>query len=172
MQLTVARWTIEHDPDATRACYAQISEALPCAPCPECENYQALCDGDLPQAFWKLLDALGIAFRKPAEITLPQPGAGTAVQYHLWYHFVGRIVSGADGWRPIDENGHMYDGEEITPGVSLGFSSQLSLVNDAFDGKPTVQLDFQLEAPWVSDIFSHPFYDAFDPAFAALDPES
>lgn len=169
MQTTIARWTIDYDAVATRACYARIKEELQCAPCPPCENYLALSEEELPRACWDLLESLGITFRKPAEIELPLPGDGQSLQYGVWYHFVGRIVSGADGWKPTGETGYMYDGEEIARGVSLGFSSNLSLVNDAFAGKPIVQLDFRLEAPWVLDVLSHPFFDAFDASF--VDPE-
>lgn len=171
MYTTIARWTIEHDPDATRQCYARIPDEYACN-CQSCENYLALRKGDLPRELWNLLGSLAIPFRKPAEVRLPQTGTGESVRYGVWYHFVGRIVAGADCWKPTSETGYMYDGEDIAPGVSFGFSSNLALVNEAFCGRPTVQLDFQLEVPWVLDTLSHPFFDAFNPAFANRNPDS
>lgn len=169
MRLRIGRWTIEHDPDATRACYARIPEGPACAPCPSCENYIALREGDLPAEFWKLLDTLGIAFAKPAELCLAEPAAGQWVNYSLWYHFVGRIISGADCWKPTSETFSMYDGEKIAPNLSLGFSSRRELVNDAFAADSIVQLEVVVNAPWVLNIFSHPYYE---PWFEALNRES
>jgi hypothetical protein len=158
MQLSIARWTIEHDPEATRACYAQVSEESQCARCQTDQNYLALRETDMPRVFWELLDALGIAFSKPAELQYPEPSAAQTLHYGLWYHVVGSIVSGSDCWKPSSANGWTsYDGEEIAPGVSMGFSSNLALVDDAFANEPIVQLDFQLETPWVLDKLRHPF---------------
>jgi hypothetical protein len=157
MQLSITRWTIAHDSEATRACYAQIPEEWQCAPCQSCENHLAMRQNHLPPAFWKLLDTLAITFVKPAEIDFAQPGAGANVQNGVWYHFVGRIVSGADVWKPRDENGASWDGEEIAPGVSFGFSSRRDLLSDAFAGQSIVQLAFQLEIPWVLDPDLHPY---------------
>jgi hypothetical protein len=94
------------------------------------------------------------------------------VQNGVWYHFVGQIVSGVDVWKPFGESGWSWDGEDIAPGVSFGFSSRRDLVNDAFAGQSIIQIAFQLEIPWVLDPYLHPYYDACDPAFAALNPES
>jgi hypothetical protein len=156
MQLTVARWTIEYDPDATRACYARMSEELSCAVCASDENYLALREGHMPQAFWSLLDSLAITFAKPAEIGYPETWTEKSVQCGVWYHLVGRIVSGADCWKPCGADWTSYDGEEIAPGVSMGFGSKAHLVNDAFANKPIIQLDLRLEVPWVLDMLLHP----------------
>jgi hypothetical protein len=173
MQTTVGRWTIEHDPDATRACYARISEVLQCAPCQSCENYLAMGNSNLPTAFWELLEALGITFAKPAEICLACPSTGSNVLNGVWYHSVGRIVAGADVWKPHDDgNSGSWDGEDLAPGVSFGFSSKQDLMDDAFAGQSTIQVEFQVQIPWVLDPYLHPYHDADDPAFAALHPES
>ena len=169
IRTTIARWTVEHDPDATRACYAQISEELQCAPCLPCENYLTLRKRDLPDAFWILLTTLGVSFTKPAEICLPCPGAEQLVQYSVWYHFIGQIVSGDDCWTPLSESGWTFAGEDVFPNVNVGCSSRLAIVNDAFAGNSLVQLEFLVEVPWLLDIFSHPFHE---PWFEALNPKS
>jgi hypothetical protein len=71
---------------------------------------------------------------------------------HLYsgrFHFVGSIVSGGEAWKEVAENLRQPDLEEADENFSLGFTSRLGLVREAFAGLPLVQLEFTAKAPWV-----------------------
>jgi hypothetical protein len=146
----IARWEIEYEADATRACYAQVPQVVRCS-CGDCRNFAAALEQAFPTAAKRVLDQLGIDHTKPAEAYATGRVDLGLHQYGGWFHFVGQINSGADAWRQVNKEGKSFTGELVpfTDHFELGFTSRVALLPNAFHGKPVVQLEFQTQIPWV-----------------------
>lgn len=147
MQRTVARWLIDHDPDATRRCYAKLPVGTGCT-CHQCHNFDAAAGRTFPAEFVALADALGVDPAKPAELSHWFREPSGLYLTGGFFHFVGSILAGEDvmHW---EGNSGTYRFEELVPGLEFGFSARLALVREAFTGLPLAQLEFQTRVPWV-----------------------
>jgi hypothetical protein len=147
MQRMVARWLIEHDPEATRRCYAQLPVGTGCG-CNQCGNFDAAAGRTFPSEFLALADALGLDPTKPAELCHWYREPSGLYLTGGWFHFVGSILASED---VIQESGGTgtFRFEELVPGLEFGFTSRLALVRPVFAGMPVVQLEFQTRVPWV-----------------------
>ena len=152
MKTNVARWQIEYDPDATRACYAQVAQGsqVTCS-CDDCRNFAAALGQAFPLAARGVFDRLAIDQNKPAEVYTTGRVESGLHQYGGWFHFVGRIDSGADAWRQVDKEGKSFTGElePFADPFDIGFTSRVALLPEPFQGKPVVKLEFQTQIPWV-----------------------
>jgi hypothetical protein len=145
MTLTVARWTIEYDANATRQCFAALPVGSGCD-CAYCRNYLAALDHIFPSEFRALADQLGIDLAKPAELAhYCREEAGLLTSG--WFHLVGTILSGDDAWHWV-ENYARPRFETLAPGFQFGFDRRLSLVPEPFKTGPAVQIEFLTHIPW------------------------
>jgi len=143
MQTTMGRWLIDHDPDATRACYARRPPGSGCT-CNECRNFDAAVGQTFPADFIALVLTLGVDPTKPSELA---HYCREASGLHLtggWFHCVGSILSG----EAVVKNG-TYQLEKLASGCEFGISARLDLVPEVFAALPTLQLDFVTRVPWV-----------------------
>jgi hypothetical protein len=152
VKANIARWQIESDSEATRACYAQVAHGsqVTCS-CSDCRNFVAALEQAFPPAARQVLDQLGVDYSKPAEVYATGRVDSGLHQYGGWFHFVGRIKSGADAWRQVDKEGKSFTGElePFADHFEIGFTSRIALLPGTFQGKPVVQLEFQTQIPWV-----------------------
>jgi len=152
VRANIARWQIESDPNATGACYAEVAQGsqVTCS-CRDCRNFAAAFERAFPRKARDVLDELGIDHSKPAEVYTTGRVDSGLHQYGGWFHFVGRIESGADAWRQIDKEGKSFTGElkPFADHFEIGFTSRIALLPEAFHGKPVVQVEFQTHIPWV-----------------------
>jgi hypothetical protein len=147
MQLAIARWRVEYDPDLTRHCFAQLPRGSGCD-CSDCRNFDTALDVAFPAPFKALAHTLGVDLSKPAELT---PWGREPSGLHLvggWYHVVGAILEGADVVRRVGGSGTL-EFEELLPGFEFGFGREASLVPEVFHDRRIVQLEFQARVPWV-----------------------
>lgn len=144
MRQTVARWVIDHDPDATRRCFAQLSVGSGCD-CAYCRNFVAAVGEAFPAEFLAWLAVLGVDPTKPAELCHWNREPSGLYDTGGWFHLVGSIVAGED----LVEDDGTYQFEELVPGLQVGFTARLALVPEAFAGLPLVQFEFQTLVPWV-----------------------
>ena len=86
-------YVIAHDPEKTRAFYAQASDTL--CDCSGCRNFRAAADR-FPQALRSFLQQFGIDPAKPAEMSVLYAPAKDELCYNGFYHFCGEI-RGGDG---------------------------------------------------------------------------
>lgn len=147
MRRTVSRWLIDHDPDATRRCYASLAFGTGCK-CNQCRNFDAAAGRTFPAQFIALADALGIDPAKPAELCHWYREPSGLYVTGGWFHVVGSTVAGEDVLHWDGKNG-TFRFEELVPGLEFGFSTRLELVREAFAGLPLLQLEFQTRVPWV-----------------------
>jgi hypothetical protein len=95
------------------------------------------------------LRKLGISWDREAEVYhMARLGSGKHF-YGGWFHFVGLILTGADGAKPIGESLWKPDLEKVTEDFSLGFTSRVELLKKPFEGKPIVQVEFTANLPWL-----------------------
>jgi hypothetical protein len=147
MVRTVARWLIEHDPDATRRCFALLPVGTGCG-CNQCRNFEAAAGRTFPADFIALADALGVDPSKPADLCHWCREPSGLYLTGGWFHLVGSIVAGEDLIHEVHGTGR-FQFEELVPGLEFGFTTRLALVPPVFAGLPVLQLEFQARVPWV-----------------------
>ena len=149
MKTAVGRWQIEFDPAATADCCKNVVASWYCE-CSPCRNFLALGKKAFPSAALDLFEKLGVDVQKPAEVYHSAREENGLHNYGGWFHFVGRIESGADALRQIGDtpcNG-VFELESLSENFQFGFSNCLGLVPKEFRGKATVQLEFITKVEW------------------------
>jgi hypothetical protein len=143
----VARWLIDHDPEATFRCYARLPVGTGCT-CDQCRNFDAAADRTFPSEFVALLAALSVAPTKPAELCHYCREPSGLYLTGGWFHFVGSILAGEDAMH-WENNTGTFRLEVMGAGLEFGLTARLALVREVFAGLPVVQLEFQTRVPWV-----------------------
>jgi|SRR5579859_2493588 len=143
-KIRIARWEVEHDPDATRAAYGKVTlgGADKCE-CPDCQYFRTHREKIYSEPLRTLLNALGIDYRKEVETTCVDLGGGAAL-YGSWFHFVGSILEGRDGWRLLKENVRTADFEPFGD-AEVGITSNCALVPVVFPRAGILQFDFSVK---------------------------
>lgn len=165
--ITLGPWTIHYDADATRDAYAAIvaSHDKPCS-CAACRNFWLVQARGraFPPEFLALLHRLGVSFAYPAEVYEQAPNDAASWWYAGWFHFVGMLIIGDSApvsASIVESQGLRYDGAFLVwprsaPGCGCWFLPSHALVQDAFVGQPTVQLEFMVDVPWLLDVPASP----------------
>lgn len=96
-----------------------------------------------------MLDDLGIASDREVEIYHMGRLPSGLHYYGGWFHFAGKILSGADAAKQIRENVWQPDLHASTDRFKFGFTSHVQQVRQTFVGLPLVQLEFTAEVPWL-----------------------
>ena len=134
-------WQYECDVDATRAAYAKtLSGGADDCRCTGCENFRQVRDDVFPAQARRLLDALGIDYRKEAEAYHLCRERDGAHRYGGWFHFVGRLTATDD-----------FPRVQITPTLSMFLRKSSAPALAALKGAPLVEVEFEALAPWVID---------------------
>ena len=148
-RLTISRWTLDVDSVATSNAYATFDggSADRCG-CADCRNFIAARDTLFPQPVSQFLHDAGIPHDRDIELaTFGEIRDGIHL-FSGWYHFVGLIVDGPDAAIPHEDgNGWSYDLAPVTDAFSIGVTTHLSLLADAFPRDSTLQLEFTVELP-------------------------
>ena len=147
MRRTVARWLIDHDPDATRRCFAQLPVGTGCT-CNQCRNFERAAGRNFPSEFLAVLEVLGVDQSKPAELCHYCREPSGLYLTGGWFHFVGSILAGEDAMH-WENNIGTFRFEKLVSGLEFGFTARLAIVHEVFGGLPLVQLEFQTHVPWV-----------------------
>jgi len=147
LQLQVANWHIECDPDATRNAYEPLPIGTDCS-CDQCRNFIAAAGTTFPPEFTVLAASMGIDPSKPAELMHWCREPSGLYLTGGWFHFVGHIVSGADSHEHEDGTGVLMQ-QPLAPGIEVGVSRHISLLPETFSGLAVCQLEFETHVPWV-----------------------
>jgi hypothetical protein len=144
----IGRWSIEHQPDATRQCHKSKPEGSGCD-CADCRNFMAVLERAFPQEFLSLAELLGIDIRKPVELCHYGQDDCRLYLTQGWFHVIGQILSGRDAWKQTDDTCWVPDLETLVDGFDFGFTNNLALVSEPFNDKHLVQLEFLTRVPRV-----------------------
>jgi hypothetical protein len=149
--LTIRRWKLQSDPDATRSAFSHLELGSPesCG-CTDCLNFAAARERAYPSEILTVFDQLGIDSHKESEIWHYCREDSGVHLYGGFFHFVGSIESGKDAKEMVDGYGTI-DLEAIGEGFEFGFTSNVALVPKSFGDALVVQLEFQTKIPWVLD---------------------
>ncbi len=147
MQLQIAKWQVECDLEATQAAYASLAVGPDCA-CNECQNFRAAAGRTFTQELYALFAVLRIDPIKPAELCHWCREPGGLYLVGGWFHFVGRILEGADAMQHPDGTGTM-NFEFLPGGAEVALTQHISLLPATFRGLAVCQLEFQTRIPWV-----------------------
>lgn len=149
MIVTIGRWRLECDPETTSRLYESRELGSGCG-CAYCRNFTAALPFAFPERVQQLFAKLGIDVRKPAELFDCDRDESGQRFSGGWYHFVGHILSGDDGWM---QRGEVFQAsfEPINADVSIEMTSRLALVPESFARQRIVQIDFHCHVPWVLD---------------------
>lgn len=147
------KWELLVDPEATRQAYAatEIGWAEFCG-CVHCRNFQRARERAYPPEARDLLHRLGIDPARELDLQPVRPERQERYTYSGFFQFVGSLVSGPEFWREHPEGGLTNDPdgmETLADDFILGFSSRLGRVLKPFQGKPLVELEFIVTAPWL-----------------------
>lgn len=148
--LDVGRWKVRPDVSRTREAHSRLSTsgAAACG-CDGCLNFEAYRDQLLRSPLGELLKSLGIDPPWEAEVHEFGQVASSRHAYGGWYHFVGQLVSGDPPWHVVDAQLKTAAFDRLAPGIEIGVHNDCQLVPEAFRGLPLVQLEIQVEIPWV-----------------------
>ncbi len=149
--LTIRRWKLQSDPDATRSAFSNRELGSPesCG-CADCLNFAAARERAYPAEVLTVFNQLGIDSHKESEIWHYCREDSGLHHYGGFFHLVGSIESGKDAKEMV--NGHgTFDLEPIGDAFEFGFTSNVALVPKSFGDAHVVQLEFQTKIPWVLD---------------------
>ena len=150
-RLSIARWTVDVDRDATANAYSTFIEgSCDLCRCHPCQNYIAHRETLFPDSVAGFLRDAGIAHNREIETGHYGEVRDDVHLYSAWFHFAGSLIDGTDALIPhADGNGGSYDLAPITDAFSVGVTSRLSCLADVFPRESTLQLEFTVELPWV-----------------------
>ena len=148
-RLSIARWIVDVDPVATADAYAtlDLGSAERCG-CADCHLFLAARESCFPRSVTQFLQNAGIPRDIDIEISTFGEVRDGIQLYSGFYHLVGTLVDGGDAIIPHpDGNGGSYNLASVTDAFSIGVTTRLSLLADAFPRDSTLQLEFTVELP-------------------------
>ncbi len=146
----LARWTIEYDPEATKAAFAQATRGSPesCG-CRDCRNFVAVRQVAYPEQALALFAQLGINPMREAEVYYNGPLSSGLHSYGGWFHFAGTLLPSNKIASPAEEDTRRPNFQALTSHFQFAVSANTSLVPSVFRALPLLQLEFTTEIPWV-----------------------
>lgn len=142
-ELTIGRWRVEADTLATAAAYSQVKAGgADACTCGDCQYYRAHRENIMPGRLREILQSLGIDYRREAETTCVDLRNGQ-VLYRGWFHFIGRVLDGADAWKGVSDKSATADFEDLD-GFEFGLTSRVALAPPAFPRDKLVQVEFSV----------------------------
>lgn len=149
MRRQLLAWTVDLDPEATRAAYRRMEggAAIRCG-CAACRNFDAARPENFPDSFRLLLSGLDVELRKEASVRLISTLEAGRRLYTGSYGFCGVILAG----RPF--RGFPLAREEVDVFERVGLDAHLALrpwhePPAPWGGEPCVKLEFLVALPWV-----------------------
>ena len=108
-------WTVECDPEATRATHANMTAGSPeqCR-CNDCLNFMAGRHLAYPPDALRIFAELGIQPDRESNVGGSIRLSSDSYQYNGWFHFVGHLQGGPE---PRELVAKISAGEDIGPGV-------------------------------------------------------
>lgn len=145
-QLKIGSWIIEVDGNQTKAFYDNQPLITQDWDSIFEENYVLACE-TFPQKVKDFFNSLGIDPRKQGEVNEYKENEDGTHVYGGFYFIVGKILSGPDFWVNTDK-GPTPNFDSIS-GIQIAFTNELAMAPEANFPKPVIQLEFQLNVPWL-----------------------
>ena len=147
--ITIGRWTLEVDREATEAAFSKISLGSPeTCECGYCKNLVVARDRAYPEDARQVFSQLGIDYRKEAETWEWNRVRPKLHSYGGFFHFVGSVISGAEAVQYVNGTGTFHL-ERIGEYFEYGFRREAELIEEPFKNQAVAQLQFTTLVPWV-----------------------
>lgn len=142
MPISIGRWKLEPNADATAEAFKPIKSGSPedCG-CDPCANFAAARTNAYPGEFRSLLQVLGIPYDRETEMYHNCRLSNGKHSYGGWFHFIGQILMGADAYVPRDETGGTFDLRSMTDSFGYGVSIHTALIPPSFPAEGVLQLE-------------------------------
>lgn len=140
-------WGIEYDAVLTEQVYKCLASSPEECVCENCKNFLLARKNVYPENFKRMLEQLGIDYKKEIEICYFQRIRPGWHLYKGWFHFVGHIRN-----MPSDEGTRIYKLVPDFKDFAWSFTNKQDLVPEAFGQSPVVQLEWIGIVPWVIDL--------------------
>lgn len=140
-------WKITYDAKANNNAYNSVDIGDPerCG-CEYCLNYVQARANVYPEAFLELLNAVGVDYRKEAEVYHFATVSEGIELYGGVFHFIGSVELEDNFEGGVPEV--VMDGENFKCSMING----RSLSHPAFEGKDLVEIEFTVKVPWLREI--------------------
>ena len=142
--------TVDADVEKTRRFYENASLITEYCNYADCRNFEAAADR-LPSAVIRFFAELGVDLKKICECYTLYTGPDGWVCYGGFCHICGILLKGNESFYRIRENQtqqiHKPDAKRK---YWISVSDHVDLPEDGFP-MPMLQIDFELEVPWVLD---------------------
>lgn len=137
----IGPWRIWHDAGLTKKTYVQVAvgSAERCG-CTECANFAVARERAFPKKALQLFEKLGIDYKKEAEVYYKAPLEPGLHLYGGWFNFVGGVEQGEE------------DLYQVAAGCQLEITSDPALIPSVFANQPVVQIEFNVQVPWVVEL--------------------
>ena len=145
-RLKIGSWIIDVDVNQTKAFYNRQPLITQDWNSIYEENYVLACD-TFPQEVKELFHSLGINPRKLGEVNEYKENEDGSHLYGGFYFIVGRIISGPDFWKNTEEG--VIPNFGTINGIQIAFTDELAMTPNEELPKPVIQLEFQLNIPWL-----------------------
>ncbi len=144
-QITIAKWDLQIDVQATALAYRLPLETCSCG---YCRNFRAAYAA-LPNELFRLLGTLGGDSANPVYISeICQNPDGTYL-YSVFYDVVRRVISGSDFHLDLQSSSKCPIAMELFPEVKVVVTGKPYVPGHFPD--PAVEIEFIVELPWVID---------------------
>lgn len=150
LTINFRNWQFIVDKELTEQTYAKYATGSPelCG-CNNCLNFANYREQVYPEEIRQLFAALGVDYRKEAEIAHYFKTGDGLHYYGGWFHFKGKFI-GKDCAISQQGGGHTFDMTAITENFSIGFHMGFALTLFE-DRKELVQVEFSAYIPWTID---------------------
>jgi hypothetical protein len=145
-RLKIGSWIIEVDISKTKAFYEKQPLLTEEWDSDFEQNYVLACEKfskDVKDFFY----SLGVDPRKQGEVSEYKENKDGTHIYGGFYFIVGNIISGPDFWINTVEG--LTPNFETVNGMQIAFTNELAMTPDDELPKPVIQLEFQLNVPWL-----------------------
>lgn len=145
-RLKIGSWIIEVDISKTKAFYEKQPLITEEWDSDFDQNYVLACE-KFPKEVKDFFHSLGVDPRKQGEVSEYKENKDGTHIYGGFYFIVGSIISGPDFWVCTEEG--LTPNFEKVNGMQIAFTNELALTPDVELPEPAIQLEFQLNVPWL-----------------------
>lgn len=95
-KIKIKDWVVEVDVDETAETNKRLRSGARTCGCSGCKRFDEFREKILTEDFIKILNNLGIDYKKDIEISDVEPPGEDVIIYNGWYHAHGRLLEGID----------------------------------------------------------------------------
>jgi hypothetical protein len=148
--MNIKHWIVKYDKIATRLAYSQIDVGIPeSCPCEYCPNFVAVRDEVHPIEVLKMLEKIGIDYRKESEVFFCNKEDDGKLCYAGELCFVGSVENTNEAYEPFEGKANVLTFEDKAQIYIWNFSNVAFPRLSVFKNKQVASFYFSVRVPWV-----------------------